>query len=512
MTIKAFSKMLFLVASVLLTAIVLLALALGKAHEDLIRLEGSRLRSFRLVDQLRQSCDDSTKFARSYVATGDTNHLGYYRDILAIRNGTKPRPQGYFRIYWDFVAANAAEHAQGQATEAISLRALMSKVGLSAAEEAKLDEAEREIAALLRLDERAFHAMEGRFEDGEGGYTRLGPPDRALAIRLLHDAAYHEQRAKSLRPVDEFVGLLEARTTPEVLGAVVRVQRIQTAILALVAILFALVLLAGRKVLKRVSNPIAGLRNQTQQVGLDLEELARVATAIAQGDLGTPYATRAEPARSTAKDEIGELSREQDSMIGNLKVAAGAITRIVADLGSRAEELKAATQDQIANRQKVEIILNSVTEGIHGLDLRGNITFENEAASKMFGSPVSQLLGRPGHDTIHHSHADGRPYPVEKCPIYSTLRDGKVHRVEGEVFWRSDGSCFPVEYSSNPLLGASGEVLGAVVVFRDLTERNRREASVRESERRFRCLVTATSQIVWWTDADGQVAGPLATW
>jgi PAS domain S-box-containing protein len=127
------------------------------------------------------------------------------------------------------------------------------------------------------------------------------------------------------------------------------------------------------------------------------------------------------------------------------------------------EELKRAT------RQK-ELILNSAGEGIYGLDLEGNTTFANPAAEKMLGYTEEELLGKPQHAIIHHSKPDGSPYPREDCHIYATFNDGKVHRESEEVFWRKDGTCFPVEYVSTPIL-EDEKLIGAVVTFRDITER-----------------------------------------
>ena len=87
----------------------------------------------------------------------------------------------------------------------------------------------------------------------------------------------------------------------------------------------------------------------------------------------------------------------------------------------------------------------------------------------MTGHAVGDLVGRAMHEVLHHSHADGQCYPREECPIYAAFRDGKIHHAE-EVFWRKDGSSFPIEYTSTPLI-QGGAVVGAVVVFRDLSHR-----------------------------------------
>ncbi|MCH7998066.1 MAG: EAL domain-containing protein [Chloroflexi bacterium] len=126
-----------------------------------------------------------------------------------------------------------------------------------------------------------------------------------------------------------------------------------------------------------------------------------------------------------------------------------------------------------------ELLLNSAGEGIYGLDLEGKTTFVNPAAARMIGWEVEELIGKPQHDILHHSKPDGSPYPRESCPIYAALNDGSVHHVDDEVFWRRDGTSFPVEYASTPILDERGELAGAVVTFRDITERKQAEETIK---------------------------------
>jgi PAS domain S-box-containing protein len=126
-------------------------------------------------------------------------------------------------------------------------------------------------------------------------------------------------------------------------------------------------------------------------------------------------------------------------------------------------------EQQIHHLQKIQHrILDSIQEGIYGLDREGNTTFVNNAASQLLGWQADELIGRCQHELIHHTKPNGSPYPREDCPIYAAFRDGKVHRITNEVFWRKDGTCLPVEYTSSPLCSDDGELEGAVVVFREL--------------------------------------------
>ncbi|BAU64637.1 two-component sensor histidine kinase [Stanieria sp. NIES-3757] len=130
------------------------------------------------------------------------------------------------------------------------------------------------------------------------------------------------------------------------------------------------------------------------------------------------------------------------------------------------------TNVELANlRRQHQLILNSIGEGVYGLDSQGNTTFVNPAAAKMIGWDIKDLIGKSMHTVLHHSHADNTSYPREQCPIYAAFKDGIVHRVEDEVFWRKDGSNFPVEYISTPIHDEQGKLVGAVVTFRDITQR-----------------------------------------
>ena len=130
-----------------------------------------------------------------------------------------------------------------------------------------------------------------------------------------------------------------------------------------------------------------------------------------------------------------------------------------------------------------ELILDAAGEGVYGLDRNGKATFGNAATLDILGWEPDEVIGQPSHEIHHHSHPDGTPYPHTECPIYAALHDGEVHRVDDEVFWHRDGSPVPVEYTSTPIL-QDGSIQGAVVVFRDISERKeierQREAAFQE--------------------------------
>jgi len=138
------------------------------------------------------------------------------------------------------------------------------------------------------------------------------------------------------------------------------------------------------------------------------------------------------------------------------------------------QEAEAALQDlSIRNR----LILDSVGEGICGLDRDGNATFVNPAAAKLLGYPSEDLAGTSLHEILHHRRLDGTPLPPEECPITRTMTENRQFRVSEDLFLRADGTSFPVEYVSTPLRDGE-KVVGAVVVFQDISDRKRVEERI----------------------------------
>jgi PAS domain S-box-containing protein len=162
------------------------------------------------------------------------------------------------------------------------------------------------------------------------------------------------------------------------------------------------------------------------------------------------------------------------------------ITRDLSERRKRDEEIFRLNNElsrQLDERtSELKNILEAVGEGIYGLDADGKLTFMNEAASKMLGWKPAELLGRNVHELIHHSREDRTPYPIEECLIYNSLKDGKHHNTLEDILWRKNGTSFPSEFTSSPII-EDEKIQGAVVVFRDISERKKiMEALMRQQD------------------------------
>src|SRR5579863_7254570 len=142
------------------------------------------------------------------------------------------------------------------------------------------------------------------------------------------------------------------------------------------------------------------------------------------------------------------------------------------------------------------LILDSASEAICGCDSEGICLFSNPSAARILGyDHPAELLGKNMHALEHHTRRDGTPYPIEECPIYLGFqRNQNVHSDE-EVYWRKDGTSFPVEFWSHIII-REGKTLGAVITFIDITERKQAEEALRKSEEKNRILLQINNAII----------------
>ena len=181
----------------------------------------------------------------------------------------------------------------------------------------------------------------------------------------------------------------------------------------------------------------------------------------------------------------------------NLDRLAPALRRELAEAVTRRQR-REATRALSDSEARMRGVLESMAEGVYGIDLDGRCTVANPACARLIGyDDPAELIGRDMHRLVHHSFEDGTELPKEQCPIYRVMHEGAPAVVDDQVFWRRDGGYFPVEYRAVPMF-EEGRITGAVVSFADITERRVGEAR----RRRLARIVSASEDFMAFIDRD----------
>jgi len=344
----------------------------------------ARYQSYLLADELRQSSDDLTRLARTYVVSGNAAYEGQYMDILAIRNGSKPRPEHYERIYWDFVAGG--QPVPPSSGQTVSLQKLMEQAGFTAQEFAKLKEAQANSDGLVKTEVIAMNAVKGLFDDGKGGFTRKGEPDMEMARRIMHDAAYHQNKARIMQPLNGFLAMLDERTS----AAVAQAEQETRSAFALAVLLLAL----------SVGGTVLCLLLVYRYIRRNLAKAISAADRIAQGDL-------TQDIRVERDDEVGILMRAIATINGNLAgmigkihastdemaVATGEIARGNADLSMRTESQASSLQQTASS---METLTHTVQRNASDASEANRLAANASSIAAQGGSVVSKVVDTMG--------------------------------------------------------------------------------------------------------------------
>ncbi|MES2130143.1 MAG: methyl-accepting chemotaxis protein [Pseudomonadota bacterium] len=343
-----------------------------------------RYESYLLADELRQSSDDLTRLARTYVVSGDPAYERQYMDILAIRNGAKARPLHYERIYWDFVAAGAGKpNADGPT---IALADLMRRAGFSDAEFAKLKEAQGNSDDLVKTEVIAMNAVKGLFDDGTGKFTKQGEPDLEMARRIMHDATYHKNKAKIMKPLNEFLVLLDQRTGDAVHGAETGARTAYWSAVIVLAL--------------QVCVTLGALFFVYHYIKDGLEHAIATARRIAAGDL-------TEDVLVERDDEVGHLMKAMNTinanlatMIGNIRkstddmsVATHEIAQGNADLSSRTESQASSLEETASS---METLTHTVKQNASNASEANQLAAHAAGVAQQGGAVVAQVVSTMG--------------------------------------------------------------------------------------------------------------------
>jgi methyl-accepting chemotaxis protein len=290
------------------------------------RAQANRYESYQLAHELRASSDELTRMARTYVVTDDPAYEQAYWHILDVRNGIKPRPDG----------------------RTVSLRQLMQHQGFTAAEFAKLKQAEDNSNALVATETIAMHAMKGEFDDGIGGYTRKGEPDRELAQRIMHDEKYHDDKGSIMDPIGEFEEMLDRRTDVAVSAARTRSDRLMLLVIGLAALAAVIAWLSIRRHARSLRLAIDDLANTSEYVASGAAQVAAASRSLAEG-----------AAKQVASvEDIASSSRETSAMAS-----------VNTQKSSAAGELVGREQDQF---RSADALLGGMVTAMDDIDTAGS--------------------------------------------------------------------------------------------------------------------------------------------
>lgn len=233
------------------------------------------------------------------------------------------------------------------------------------------------------------------------------------------------------------------------------------------------------------------------------DEETRILDRIGRGQTIEPFETirrRKDGSEVPVSLTISPIIDTHGRVIGASKIARDVSEQKRAERASfeQREDLRRALEFR-------EAVVGNMGEGLYTVNGEGCVTSMNRAAEKLFGWTTEELLGRKMHDMTHYKHRDGTPFPAEDCAGLQVLRSRTAVTNHKDVFVRRDGSCFDVVYSSSPIR-AGGEVVGLVVVFRDVSEHKKAEEALRDRDR---ALTIANDELTQQSEALSEVNNEL---
>ncbi|WP_086479321.1 response regulator [Oceanospirillum sanctuarii] len=194
--------------------------------------------------------------------------------------------------------------------------------------------------------------------------------------------------------------------------------------------------------------------------------------------------------------EILERSQRTRQLLEESQHQADKMERQAAQLEEQTVEMEAQQREIKAAEERSRQILEAVKSGIVGLDRDGNITFANPAAYESLGYDEAEFLGQPFSRLLQFADANGNPQAIDETAIYRTTQDGEPRSSDDEVLWKKNQLALPVEYSASPVF-SNNHLTGAVVVYRDITERKQAEMALSDAaEEQAAIFESATLAIV----------------
>ncbi len=427
-----------------------------------------RSNALQLSTELFNSSEELTRFARTYVVTGNSVYKDMYNAVLDIRNGTIARPDEYSPTYWHLHnIKKLPEESSATKAQLIPLHDKIIKEVGTKEEIDLLALSHNNSDKLVLLERRAFAAMEGYFPDKDGKFTVKKQPDQALAIRLLFSQEYAHEKFKIMQPIAQFMSLLDKRTQQDIDKYESRLHYF-----LLLTILITLAAIGAKH--KWVKHSINVIQNP-------LVKMHQQVDAIINGS----YNARCTDLND---NEIGDLGIHFNDMAEKLEAER--------QIRNEAENILRKSEENIRR------LVDSAAEAMFGIDLQGRCTFANAFCLNLLGyENINEVLGKD-MDILIHGHED-----TNKCNLntnaeirHALCNSTPVHIAE-DVFHKKNGNLLEVEYWSYPVIEKDA-VKGAVITFLDISERKRMQQFVYNEVNRLKTILHASKVGTWEWDVE----------
>jgi len=282
--------------------LLILIFNIQKLQNDTVEAEERRHKSYRLAEEMRQSSDDLTRMARSYVCSSREAYHEYYRQILDIRNGKIGRPKNYSSTYWYLYPGGVIESRHGKPA---SLESKMRETGFSEKELQLLSTSRQRSDNLVKIEEEAFAAMKGKFKDGGGEFTIERDPDPDYARKLLYSEEYDREKVRIMEPIEEFLKEVDERTRHDMVILEIRERLYIRYAIALLGGFLVIVPFLGILLRRRIMVPLTCLVQRSKE--------------IAQGNYSSDVKVEGIKELSTLNEGFNEMTSAINSRVNELK-------------------------------------------------------------------------------------------------------------------------------------------------------------------------------------------------
>jgi methyl-accepting chemotaxis protein len=378
LSIKSVFALLFAVVVSLIGTMLVIQHFQAKAAAAIDEVGAARYESFGLAEELRLSSDALTRMARTYVVTGDPKWEQQYLEVLDIRNGKRPRP-GDSSLYWDLRAADIDSRAAG---ETVPLQTLFRRAGFTEVELGKLREAQANSDELVLIETIAMNLVKGNYDDGKGTFTKKGAPDLEKARNMMHSPQYHQAKAKIMKPIGEFVRLLDARTSKAVEASVARFTN--WAHLALVVQLASMLACAGL---------LAWAYRASSAVFTSVKD---VATTIASGDLSKTLEISGGSESARIMGSLSQMQARLSHLVAEIRTSADSIRVASSEVASGNLDLSVRTEHAASNLQQaassMEQLTGTVRQTADSADTARRLASSASEVAQRGGEAVTQVV------------------------------------------------------------------------------------------------------------------------